>query len=202
MSDIRNYDMMISNGLKKLCKIHFLTKKYIIKSEELAPDFKVYLQPMKEQKDAYEHIMRACSKVFRENPDDSVIDVKLNEDKSNTNTISESNLEYIVTNIDKAIGHEYRAFFDTLDYLSIIIRKRISDELKDFSYKEIVKVYPEYEIIKKSLLSLPEEISIQRERKDIGNFDSMGIINNYCLIIDNLIKNYTKIVDNIFSKIS
>lgn len=75
-----------------LCKIHVLTKHYTLIAEEYGFTMKSILQPIKEQKDAYEHIIRAYTKILECN-----------------------DIEYATNNLSKAIGHEYRAFFDTID---------------------------------------------------------------------------------------
>ena len=56
---------------------------------------------------------------------------------------------YIKTNFEKAIGHEYRAFFDTADFLSIVLRQKIAERLSQYSLLEIKSVWEEYDEIKK-----------------------------------------------------
>ena len=41
-----------------ICKIYFLTKHYLILSEEISDDFDTFLQPIKEHRDAFDHIAR------------------------------------------------------------------------------------------------------------------------------------------------
>ena len=42
-----------------ICEIYFLTKHYLIISEEISEDFETFLQPLKEHRDAFDHIVRA-----------------------------------------------------------------------------------------------------------------------------------------------
>lgn len=44
--------------IKEIVVIHNFTKHYILLGEELSEDFETYLQPIKEFRDAYEHIVR------------------------------------------------------------------------------------------------------------------------------------------------
>lgn len=177
-------NLKIKEKWKNLCKIHSLTKKYTILSEEYSIDMKTYIQPIKEQKDAYEHIVRAYERLYG----DSDI-----EDTDST--------IYILKNLDKAISHEFRAFYDTMDYISIILREIFYNELKYFSYNEIIEVYPEYTKIKARLMELPSEIAEQRKNKDIGINKPVTMAIDYCTTIDELFEIYKNLLDNVLKKI-
>ena len=164
-----------------LCSVHKLTKHYTLLAEEYSIKMSAYIQPMKEHRDAYDHLIRANDVYYGHQ--------------------NEKDFDYVLSQLDKAIGHEYRAFYDTLDYLSIILRENLSESLKYFSYTQIINVYPEYENIKKQLLLLPQEIARHREEKDIGNENRIVIAQKYGKIIDELICCYQKIVENVLSKI-
>ncbi len=169
-----------------LCKIHILTKHYTLIAEEYNISTKSFLQPMKEQKDAYEHLIRAYTK------------------QCEKKTLSSTDTAYMIKNIEKAIGHEYRAFFDTIDYLTICIRELISTELKGLEYKDIVDVYPEYDACKKVLVELPEEIAEFREKKDIGSDNMLQFASDYGKTLEKLLGCYkiiaTDVVKNIKKK--
>lgn len=155
-----------------LCKIHVLTKHYTLLAEEYNISTRAFLQPMKEQKDAYEHIIRAYTR------------------KCEKQSLSKDDKNYMAKNIEKAIGHEYRAFFDTIDYLTICLRELIAEELKGVSYQELIKIYPEYDEYKKKLVDMPEHIAKCRELKDIGSNEMLQFASSYGNTVDELIKCY------------
>lgn len=173
----------IDNSWEILCKIHVLTKHYTLLAEEYNISTRAFLQPMKEQKDAYEHIIRAYTRKYEKH-------VLTDDDKN-----------YMSKNIEKAIGHEYRAFFDTIDYLTICLRELISNELNDFSYEDIIKVYPEYNKYKKILVNIPEQIAAHRERKDIGSNEMLNFASDYGKTVDELLKCYKYIACEVVKKI-
>lgn len=162
----------IDNIWETLCKIHILTKHYTLLAEEYNISTKAFLQPMKEQKDAYEHIIRAYTR------------------KCEKQILSEDDHNYMFKNIEKAIGHEYRAFFDTIDYLTICIRELIGKELNGISYYDLIKIYPEYDKYKKILIDMPERIAKYRELKDIGSNEMLRFASDYGKVVDDLILCY------------
>lgn len=182
----------ISNEIRlkwnTLCEVHNLTKKYMLLSEEYSVDMKTYIQPMKEQKDAYEHIVRAYSVMY-------------NNIENTSNKLDKKDEQYLLKNLDKAISHEYRAFYDTIDYFTLILRNLFYNELKFFSGTEILKVYPHYREIKNRLLELPEKIAIQRNNKDIGNSDPVALASEYTKVLDDLLNDYKSLMDNVLCKI-
>lgn len=162
----------IDNIWETLCKIHILTKHYTLLAEEYNISTKAFLQPMKEQKDAYEHIIRAYTR------------------KCEKQILSEDDHSYMLKNIEKAIGHEYRAFFDTIDYLTICLRELIGKELSGISYSDLIKIYPEYDKYKKILIDMPERIAKHRELKDIGSNEMLRFASDYGKVVDDLILCY------------
>lgn len=160
---------------KKLTQIHNITKELYIRSEEYNDDLKSFIQPIKELKDAYEHIVRANTRAFI-----NFSDVK--------------DIDYIKSNMDKAIGHEFRAFFDTADFICIIFRKKINEKLEGFSYNQIVNEWPEYNFARKRIISIPEDIASIRIKKDIGSSEKMSsLVLDYKEIVEELINYYKKI---------
>lgn len=161
----------------EICQIHLITKHYLLLAEEMSPDGNVFLQPMKEHRDAYDHIIRVYASKFHA---DKNIDYQ----------------EYEKSNMSKALGHEYRAFFDTADWLTLICREEIGELLNGMSKEEIQKRYPAYKELKRMLLDLPEEIATQRESKDIGKKKESILeeIDKYVEILDKLIAHYKGLV--------
>lgn len=129
-------------------KIHNMTKEMYIKSEEYDDDFCSLMQPIKEQRDALDHIVRSYQAII-----------------SNKNEHFDK--EYIRKNFDKALGHMYRAFYDTADILSISLREQISKTLNNYSYREIISCWEDYEDIRIELVNMPKRIAKLRLKKEI-----------------------------------
>lgn len=153
-----------------ICKIHLFTKHYSLLAEELAPDGEIFLQPLKEHRDAYDHVIRVYAT------------------KNHLNEVSDTD-EYMQKNMSKALGHEYRAFFDTADWLTLICRERINQLLQGQTRADIEARYPDYKELKKMLLDLPAEITQLREKKDIGKDTTAALneVDQYVKILDKLL---------------
>lgn len=161
---------------ENICKIHSLTKHYLLLSEELSLEGDSFIQPLKEHRDAYDHIIRVYAM------------------KNGISNIKKSN-EYMEKNMSKALGHEYRAFFDTADWLALICRERINTLLKGKTMQEIEKKYPKYRELKLLLLDLPYEIADLRENKDIGKYGNSILteVDEYVNILDSILNSYNEL---------
>jgi len=149
--------MNIKAVLVSICKIHEATKGLTILSEEFDSEFLSFLQPRNELMNAYQHIIRAVSNK-----------IGLREEKNNDVE------DYTITNLGKALSHEYRAFFDTADYLSISLRKKITEELRPFSSDTIKTVLVDYySTYRPRIDRITKEIANLRESKDIGKTDEL-----------------------------
>ena len=156
-----------------ICKIHLFTKHYLLLAEELSEEGELFFQPLKEHRDAYDHVVRVYAV---------------------QNHISELDNPdvYMQKNMSKALGHEYRAFFDTADWLTLICRERINRLLQGKSGADIERKYPAYKDLKRLLLSLPDEIALLRENKDIGKHSTNVLVEveQYVKILDTLLSYY------------
>ena len=170
----------ISKHIEAICEIHSYTKKYLLLAEELSEEGYTFLQPLKEHRDAYEHLMRVFSLPARYSEP-----IKINH-----NT-------YIKENIKKALGHEYRAFFDTMDWLTYICRKYIRQTLSlRWAKRAYIKKYSQadYYCIKERVNKVPFEIARLRDEKDIGkDLNILKEVDEYRQIVDNLILIYNKV---------
>lgn len=161
-----------------ICKIYFLTKHYLLLSEELSEEFDTFLQPLKEHRDAFDHIARVYGSHMLERKIDDV--EKYKED-----------------NMNKAVGHTYRAFFDTADWLSYICRNKIRMLLSGYNKEQISERYDKYDETKKILESIPKEIARIRENKDLSDDESILIkeVEQYSHILDQLLDIYSEIYE-------
>ncbi len=120
---------MSSDKWSKIVQLHRATKTLTLLSEEHElKEWRKFLQPAMEEVHALEHIMRA----------------KAAELGFLADLEPDNKLGYIEKNLDKAIGHLYRAFFDTADWLSVIIRQKIITALETYDNRCITAVIPEY----------------------------------------------------------
>lgn len=167
--------------------IHNTTKTLYILSEEYDDELSSFIQPIKEQKDSLEHIVRAYSRYA-----------------SIDGTISEEDEKYITQNLDKAMGHTFRSFFDCADVLSIILREKLSVELSRFSYSKIVAVWPAYEEYRKVLVEMPARVAKLRTNKDVasGKDAIVSMVKEYKDNIDELFKIYNTFMKDIYPKLS
>lgn len=161
-------DKKIRSKWETLCQIHILTKHYVLLAEEEGFQMKSFLQPLKEQRDAYEHVVRAYSKLIESN---------------------ERDMRYITNNLDKAIGHEYRAFFDSIDYLTLTIREKVYELIKSYTLSELKTLCPNYIQIKQHLNLLPQKIAEYREKKDVGNNNMLLFAKEYGDLMKELLVN-------------
>ena len=163
-----------------ICKIYFLTKHYLLLSEELSEDFDTFLQPVKEHRDAFDHLARAYGYTM------------LDREIQNIDKYREENMK-------KAVGHTYRAFFDTADWLSYVCRKKIRELLSQYSKPEISKLYPKYNNVKQLLNDVPKKIAEIREAKDLSDDESLLIeeVDKYVSLLYEILEVYYD-VNNIF----
>lgn len=173
-------DKLLNDYWIILCQIHILTKKYYILSEEINIRMETVVQPIKEQRDALEHIVRVYSALML---DDDVAVKKYSDVDIDT---------YIRTNMEKAIGHEYRAFFDAIDYITISLRENIYKEISEFSHKELMDVFPNYEQFKEKLLNIPEKIAEMRIKKDVAG-SMLETARLYAQLTDELMSMYKEL---------
>lgn len=93
-------DPVVQEQWRDICYLYNVTKKYLLLAEEVCEDGVVLLQPLKEHRDAYDHVIRTFSIDYKELPEDF------------------NHRDYVLKNLQKAYGHEYRAFFDMADWLT------------------------------------------------------------------------------------
>ena len=159
-----------------ICKIYFLTKHYLLLSEELSEDFDTFLQPLKEHRDAFDHIARVYGY--------DMLDKKVDDVE-----------KYREENMNKAVGHTYRAFFDTADWLSYICRKKIRDLLSQYTREQILNKYEKYEEVKIILNRIPKEIAQIRKSKDLSDDETVLIeeVDQYSIVLDQLLEIYNEV---------
>lgn len=171
---------------REFTAIYTTTKELYILAEEYDDEFSSFIQPIKEQRDALEHIVRSYSRMNGE-----------------VSQLSEDDEEYVRKNLNKAIGHIFRAFFDCADVLSISLREKMSEQLRRFKYSQIIAVWPDYEDERIKLVDMPKKIAEMRQKKDIAkDEDIMPMVNEYKANIDTLFNIYDTFMKKVYPKLN
>ena len=158
MEDLKKKEVEYKN---KLLYTYKESKSLFIDAEELLDEMNFFPAPLIEHRDALDHIMRYMNKI-EENG--------LTEDA--------------IKELDSALGHEIRAYFDIADFISVTIRDEISKSLKGISKKQIIQVWQEYNSIQKQMIELSEDIALIRKNRT-------GTVEN--------IKKYKKVLEEMFT---
>ena len=177
-------DEEIRKNLDVLGQIHMLTKHYLLIAEELSEEGVTFLQPLKEHRDAYDHLMRVFYLPIR---------LETSDIASNFDSTA-----YIRKNVEKALGHEYRAFFDMADWLTFICRRKIREEM---SYQRVRQAYvnqygiENYKSVKELVNTVYDIIAQYRAEKDIGKAEPpLQDVQSYQKTIDQLLDIYKKVM--------
>ena len=154
-----------------LLGVYAKAKDLYTKAEEIDTEFRAFVQPINELRNAFDHVMRATLARFPE-------------------CRTEDAERYISSSLDKAIGHVYRCFFDTADWMSIALRERAIKELGEFPNQCIMDVWPEYYKVHRSKLDgIARDIDIAKLRadKDISSDQLLEEVEMYSKILEGLI---------------
>lgn len=144
-------------------------KKLFIRAEEKLEEMDFFVAPMLEHRDALDHLMRYFFLVSE-------------------NSVTQEAVEQL----EKALGHEYRAYFDVADYICITVREKIAESLKRIPKRKMKTVWETYSDVKNRVVKISDEISeIRFERK--GDMDSVkkyeGMLQEIFEIYDDFICN-------------
>ncbi|ESQ17436.1 MAG TPA: hypothetical protein DDY14_04910 [Chromatiaceae bacterium] len=146
---------------RELALLHRDAKALILYSEEIDPDSRSNLQTIKELRDALDHLMRVM--LARMAPEEG---------------LDGADDGYCEKNLQKAVGHVFRAAFDALDGTLLSLRERIRDTLEGYEVQVIRDVIPDYWQHKKELDKLTEAVASHRGRIDVGK-DVGETLNRY-----------------------
>lgn len=139
--------------LGKLAKIYIQAKELIIYSEEVDEESKSNLQIIKELRDAFDHLMR-------------VISVRVGESSGKSDPD-----QYCQDNIEKAIGHVYRAAYDALDGTALSLKSKIHTNLNGVPSSCAKEIIPHYWENRANLEAATNSIVQQRTGKDVSSGD-------------------------------
>ena len=160
---------------KKATDLYFRVKRLILFAEETTPEYKDYLQPPFELNRAFDHLNRALSV-------EQGIKVVDNSE------------EYIEDNLNKTLGHLYRAFFDVADWVAMNLREAVQTEYAGFSHECIQSVIPDYyKDLRPAVDKACKEIAAVRDGKDVSDLTTHELMERYEEILLGLFDDITKI---------
>lgn len=137
---------------EQIVKIHFCTKRLTLHAEELEfLEHATYLQPIREERDAFEHICRAAVSQlgWGKHPNDKT---------------------YIASSFEAARKHAVRAFFDAADWYGCVLRAGIRERLERYSPQCIRIALPDYyRQIQLRIDEIVESIIQCRQEKDASD---------------------------------
>lgn len=163
--------------LKKLAELYIQAKGLILYSEEIDPESRSNLQVIKELRDANDHLMRVVAARLSVNPPSDPKDAT-----------------YCHSNLEKAIGHVYRAAFDALDGTILSLREKVAKILGAYPQEVIKDVIPEYWNMRISLDKLTNRIATNRAAKDVGA-DVCATLEQYVCDTELIKKFYSQLLD-------
>lgn len=163
----------------KILQLHNEAKSLLLQAEETGLEWRSFLQPITEQKHAYEHIVRAQAAEF--------------------GVIRDAGEKYVTDALNKALGHEYRAFFDAADWLGVRIRELLTQLLEPYSNECICAVIPEwYREMRPKIEGLDKEIAAYRNEKDVSKNDEIiPTVQKYRAVIDELLAFHARLLQKI-----
>lgn len=137
---------------EQLVKIHFETKKLILRAEENSLfGHNTYLQPIREERDALEHICRGVASYLG-----------LGNHAGSR--------EYLATTFEAARKHVVRGFFDAADWYGTVMRGSIREITQRYNSQSIRVALPDYyAILAPRLDEIVARIVKCREEKDASN---------------------------------
>lgn len=161
--------MISPERVRAVCTLFFRTKALMLKAEELDNNNGAFLQPTLELKAAFDHVVRALAREY-----------------GVTQNGTGSNDQYVDHQLDKSIGHIYRAYFDTADWISINFRETVKAHLNSYDNADISTVIPEYfKEISPRFSDYETEIARLRAEKDIST-EGDDLFNRYESLLERL----------------
>ena len=110
----------------QIVEVHNEAKTLFLLAEELEHEqFRDFIQPINEHRHSLEHIVRAKANSLGLDPDGT-------------------DENYQRDSLRKALGHEYRAFFDCADWIAIVLREEIDCTLRPYDTSCIKDALPSY----------------------------------------------------------
>lgn len=185
ISSYKKEEMTTDEYWERIFYVHLKTKELYILAEEYSSELKTFYLPINSLKDAYENIIHVCA----------------NDYMVRKGTAS-SNDTYVRDNLRKALESECKAFFDTADFLSVILRKKIAECLNGFSYPQIASVWDDYNKVRLELIQINQEIAEIRTRKsETSDYYIDADVEKYYAETKNLLDWYVFIEEKVYPRL-
>jgi tetratricopeptide (TPR) repeat protein len=163
--------------LKELVELYCIVKDFLIYAEEIDME-STFIPSRFELNHALDHLMRVFA-----------VKASIKE--------TENERGYYLANLSAGSAHIYRAGFDIMDHITILLRGKIVDDLKDFSPETIQKILPEYYTnIRPHIEDIGGKIAQLRISRDISKDTSTlyGSLMDYASLTKELEDNYETII--------
>ena len=185
INSYRKNEMTENEYWERIFYVHLKTKELYILAEEYGSELQTFFLPINSLKNAYENIIHVCA----------------NDYIARTGN-ADSNKKYVIDNLRTALGHECKAFFDTADFLSILLRKKIAECLNGFTYPQIASVWDDYNTVRLQLIQINQEISDIRNRKsDTNDYYIDEDVEKYYFETKNLLDWYIFVEEKVYPKL-
>jgi len=177
----------LSGRVQELIVLYTRTKQYVLLAEEKDPDCRSRISIFKEQRDAFDHLMRAITRHCRETmPGEWTAELHAPALADEPQTSLSPDESYINAQIDKARGHLFRAAYDALDSMGISFKERINKAVVGASNEAITAAYKEYWDHLSKVNRLDASIARHREQKDVGSEHTLANLETYAGDINTL----------------
>lgn len=167
VADLRTKEVEYKRQLREVYKAY---KELFIQAEEKLEEMGFFVAPMLEHRDALDHLMRYFT---------------LTDEKEITVEALEQ--------LDKALGHEFRAYFDVADYICITVRSKIADSFKGIPKKKIRLKWEQYSEVKRNIVKISDDIATIRFNRSA----QIESIREYEKVLKNVFKIYDDFICNI-----
>ena len=155
---------------KKLYKAYIESKNLFISAEEILERMSFFVAPIIEHRDALDHIMR----YFNYKSEDGLTERAIKE-------------------LDRALEHELRAYFDIADFVCITIRQEIASSLKNVSSRKIKKIWNDYIDVKNRIAKVSDELVGIRQNRG----SSLEHLEKYLPVMEEILDIYKFFNSNI-----
>lgn len=108
-----SFSNSLTGIFKDISLVHEEAKTIYLHVEALCLDGDLFFQPMKEQRDAEEHLVRALGKMANGG---------YFEYASKAAGIDDEAESYVIGNLEKAFNHEQRALVDASEWLLLVVK--------------------------------------------------------------------------------
>lgn len=111
--------------LEQIQDLYQRTKKWFIRAEERLPEMQLFVAPLLEHRDAFDHLMRY-----------------------HTKKCEGASQEALMGELNSVRGHEIRAFNDVADYTCVLIRQYMNNSVRHISRRRIKQLWDAHSLLK------------------------------------------------------